>query len=390
MIILGLNSGTSADGLDLAVLEIPYSSATPVQYLAGKCVKYPPVLRNAVLRISDTRTVELSHLIYLDNLIGRFFGKSAARYLASLSRRGISVDAIASHGQTIRHLPAQTTFLGERVHGTLQIGSLETIATLTGTPVVGDFRQADVALGHEGAPITVAAMARLFGHPSKSRLIVNVGGMANYFYFPAGTSVSGIKAADTGPGNVLSDLLCRTLHGQQYDRDGTFASRGMVSRALLAYAMNRNRTAKKTTSTGREVFGAELADELIRRGRPLRLAKNDIIATGLEITVERLRRRLIPLIRKDSAIDKLYLTGGGVHNSFLVERLRQAFAPYEVGSVAELGFNPDLVEASAYAVMGHACLRSEPLPTQFGRHRSGDLLPICGRIVQPPVKRRGK
>ncbi|PWB68026.1 anhydro-N-acetylmuramic acid kinase, partial [candidate division GN15 bacterium] len=210
MVILGLNSGTSADGLDLAVLEISPSHVTPAKYLAGKCVAYPPHLRDAVLTLSDAHTADLNHLVYLDHALGEFYGTAAARFQAWLSHRGITIDAIGSHGQTVRHLPAPTTFLGRRVHGTLQIGSLEMIATLTGKPVIGDFRQADVALGHEGAPITVAAMARLFGHPSRSRLIVNIGGMANYFYFPAGFDVSEIRAADTGPGNVLSDLLCRT------------------------------------------------------------------------------------------------------------------------------------------------------------------------------------
>jgi len=386
MVILGLNSGTSADGLDLAVLRISSAAKDTTKYLAGKCVKYPLRLRNAVLKMSDAKTVELNHVIYLDNLLGRFYGTAAARFLADLARRGITVDAIASHGQTVRHLPAKTTFLGHRMHGTLQIGSLEMIATLTGKPVVGDFRQADVALGNEGAPITVAAMARLFGHRSQSRLIVNLGGMANYFYFPAGSTRLTIKAADTGPGNAVSDLLCRVLYGQQYDRDGIYASRGMVSRALLRVAMNRSSSGSRTISTGRELFGAEMVDDLIAQSRSLRLSKDDIIATGLEITVQGLRRRLLPLLRKDSRIDKLYLTGGGVHNSFLVSRLRQVLAPYHVVSVSELGFDPDLVEASAYAMMGQACLRSESLPTQFDRQRSTGIEPVSGRIVQPPVR----
>ena len=388
LVILGLNSGTSADGLDLAVLRISSQAGNAVKFLAGRSIKYPTTLREAILNMSDAKTVELNHLIYLDNILGKFYGTAAARFLTILAQRGITVDAIASHGQTVRHLPAKTMFLGHLVHGTLQIGSPEMIATLTGKPVVGDFRQADVALGNEGAPITVAAMARMFGHPTKPRLIVNIGGMANYFYFPAGLPGSTIRAADTGPGNVISDLLCRTLYSEQCDRNGIHASRGMVSRALLRFAMSRRFSGGRTKSTGRERYGAIMADELITRGRPLRLTKDDIIATGLEITVQGLRRHLLPLLRRNSEIDKLYLTGGGLHNSFLVDRLRQALAPCKVAGIADLGFDPDLVEASAYAVMGHACLRSMSLPTRFDRQPSTGIQPVSGRIVQPPHRLR--
>ena len=385
LVVLGMNSGTSADGLDLAVLQITSSRESSIKYLVGKCVPYPPKLREAVLHLSDAKSIQLEEIVYLDNLLGRFYGRQAARYIALLTKRGIAVDVVASHGQTVRHLPKKVRHLGESVHGTLQIGSLDMIAAITGKPVVGDFRQADIALGHEGAPITVAAMAKLFGHATKSRLILNVGGMANYFYFPAGLRSGTIRAADTGPGNVMADLLCRALYNREYDRDGVYASRGMVSRALLQFAVKNTLAVRKTHSTGREQFGASLAKVMIARGRSLRLTNDDIIATGLELTVEGVCRQVLPIMRSDRTIDKLYLTGGGVHNSFLVERLQQELSPCTVTSVAELGFDPDLVEASAYAVMGAATLRSEGLPTRFGGKRVR-FEPVLGKIAQPPVR----
>lgn len=385
LVVLGMNSGTSADGLDLVVLQISSSHGSTIKFLAGRCVPYPPKLREAVIRISDAKSIPLEDLVYLDNLLGRFYGRQAARYIALLTKRGITVDVVASHGQTVRHLPNKVRHLGQSVHGTLQIGSLEMIAALAGKPVVGDFRQADIALGHEGAPITVAAMAKLFGRATRSRLILNVGGMANYFYFPAGLHSGKIMAADTGPGNVIADLLCRALYNREYDGNGAYASRGMVSRALLQFAVKNTLASRRTHSTGREQFGANLAKAMIARGRKLKLTNDDIIATGLELTVEGVRRHVLPIMRSDRAIDKLYLTGGGVHNSFLVERLRQELAPCMVTSVAELGFDPDLVEASAYAVMGAACLRSEGLPTRFGGRRER-FKPVLGKIAQPPVR----
>jgi anhydro-N-acetylmuramic acid kinase len=159
----------------------------------------------------------------------------------------------------------------------------------------------------------------------------------------------------------------------------------MVSRALLQYALRKTAVGRQTRSTGRELYGAKLAAELIERGRNLRLTKNDILATGLELTVERVRRHLLPIVRRDRTIDKLYLTGGGIHNNFLTERLRQELAPCDVAGVAELGFDPDLVEASAYAVMGEACLRSRALPTRFHGKRES-LEPVLGKIAQPPKR----
>ena len=385
LVILGMNSGTSVDGLDLAALQITSLPSFKIRFLAGKGIPYPAGLREAVLKMSDSTSIQPNDLIYLDNLLGRFYGRQATRYIASLAKRGISVDAIASHGQTVRHLPKKVKRLGESVHGTLQIGSLEMIATITGRTTVGDFRQAAVALGNEGAPITVAAMARLFGDSHRSRLILNIGGMANYFYFPSRSGSIGIKAADTGPGNAIVDLLSRALYNRQYDRNGAYASRGMVSRALLQYALRKTAVGSQSRSTGRELYGAKLAAELIERGRSLRLSKNDILATGLELTVEGVRRHLLPIVRRDRTIDKLYLTGGGIHNNFLTERLRQELAPCDVAGVAELGFDPDLVEASAYAVMGEACLRSRALPTRFHGKRES-LEAVLGKIAQPPKR----
>lgn len=385
-VILGLNSGTSADGLDLAALKFSGSSSSPLKFLAGVCQPYPAGLKQCILDVSHSTILRLETLIYLDNALGRFYGEAAQRFMRKLKKNGISVDAVASHGQTVRHLPRPTKFLGQSVHGTLQIGSLEQIAARTGTVVVGDFRQADVALGHEGAPITISAMARLFGHQRKSRLILNIGGMANYFYFPARSQESAIRAADTGPGNSLSDLLCQKLWGKPYDRSGLIAASGRVSNALLDIILKEPFYKGRCRSTGRETFGEAMADKLLAAGRRLKISHADIVRSAVEGTVYGITHALEPILKADRSIDKLYLTGGGVHNSFLSRQLRDKLAPLEVCSIAELGFDPDLVEASAYAVMGWTCLRSMPLPTVFDRKDNQRLMPVLGKIVQPPVQ----
>ena len=186
LVVLGLNSGTSADGLDLAVVKIlreitGRSGTSRYRLLAGRTVRYPERIHRLILAAADTTDTPINEIIRLDNLLGQFYGRTARVFIAQLAGQGIKVDAVASHGQTIRHLPRPSAIAGYTVRGTLQLGSLAQIAALTGRVTVGDFRQGDIALGGEGAPITPAATAELFADREQARLIVNVGGMSNYF-----------------------------------------------------------------------------------------------------------------------------------------------------------------------------------------------------------------
>ncbi len=382
--ILGLNSGTSADGLDLAVVTIPRNSRKQVTFLHGTQRAYPKAMRELILRLADSKNTSLEEVVRLDSILGQFYGKTAAAYLKSLAKKRIKVDAIASHGQTVRHLPNAVRLAGHSAHGTLQVGSPALIAAIAGRVTVGDVRQADVALGNEGAPITVAAVARLFGDQKESRLIVNVGGMANYFYLPAGMRSDKVRAADCGPGNVLSDLLCQKLYGQQYDRDGHHARKGTCSQRLISLVTGMSFFRSNTVSTGREQFGQDLANRLAREGKRLKLSKDDLLASAIEITAYGICRKAALLARKDRKIRKLYLTGGGAYNSFLKERIAAGLGSIEVGTVAELGMDPSLTEACSYAVIGATCLWSQAMPTRFGSGKQ-QKLPILGAIVQPPV-----
>jgi anhydro-N-acetylmuramic acid kinase len=374
--ILGINSGTSADGIDLAVVRC--RTGQPIRFIDGTTIPYSRAIRSLILETADTPTTSVERLIRLDNLLGITFGNAAAKFIHQLKRRRIPIDAIASHGQTVRHIPTPVKLAGIAVHGTLQLGSLDQIAARTGKIVVGDFRQADIALGNEGAPITVAAVARIFGSSRESRLVLNVGGMANYFYLPSNSTR--IIAEDTGPGNVLSDLLTHRLFGRRYDRNGALAAKGCASLQLLKAVQSASH---HTRSTGRELYGAALADKLMAQGTKLRLSHHDLLATAVELTVETIAARIAPILRKDRSIRKLYLTGGGIHNSFLRQRLHGRLS-LPVTTVTELGMDPDLVEAASFAVMGAACLRSEPMRTQFKGADSQKVKPISGRIVQPP------
>ena len=387
LVVVGLNSGTSADGLDMAALRFGSSKKKEtIKLLAARTRRFDSVLRQTILDITDAARVSLNELVSLDNMLGIFFGRAAASFVKHLRRKGIMVDAIASHGQTIRHLPATMTIGKYRVHGTLQLGSPDQISVLTGKPVVADFRQADVALGGEGAPITVEAMRRLFADKHESRLIVNIGGMANYFYFPKGGDRWRTRAADCGPGNVLCDILSTRLFGEKYDRGGRRAGSGSVCDKLLTVLLERRFFKNTRNSTGREEFGPALVDRIMSSGRRFGISDGDIMATTAELTTVSIINRLRPLVRGDRATRKLYLTGGGSHNKFFVRRLQDCFPDIDVCTVKELGFNPDIVEAASFAVIGRAALCSQAMPTRFDGRRKQKLQPVLGRIVQPPQK----
>ena len=381
--LLGLNAGTSADGLDLAVVRVDRSKdGYRVRPLTGATRKYPAALRRELIALADSPVAGLEQAIRIDQALGKFFGKTALSCMRRWAEDGIRIDAIASHGQTVRHLPEPVRLAGFSVRGSLQLGNPEQIAAITERTVIADFRQADIAVGHEGAPITTPAMIRMMSDPGESRLVVNIGGMANFFYLPAARLKRPYLAADCGPGNSLSDLTCRKFFGEPFDRNGRRALAGTVSRRLLALLEAEPFFRDRQISTGRESFGPALLERVIRQGRRLKLSSADIHATVAEITPLAIARRLGWLIRRDRTLNKLYLTGGGSRNRFFVRRLDAMLDGITVGTVAELGFDPDLVEAIAYAVLGEATLRSEGLATIGGDRRA--VKPVLGRIIQPP------
>lgn len=385
--IIGLNSGTSADGVDLSAIRYsPRGRQAEITYVAGTHRTYTTSIRTAVLKASCAELLAPEELMSLDNELGRFYGSAAAAFVKKLSREKFTVDALASHGQTVRHRPAAPRTYGRRTNSTLQLGSLEHIATATGKVVVGDFRQADIAIGHEGAPITVAAMAQLFRSRTEPRLIVNIGGIANFFYLPAGSGFDKVRAGDCGPGNSLLDLLSSRLYGEPYDHHGRRAETGNVSEPLLRQLMSHPFFRSHTVSTGREVFGFGLVKKILSVGKRRSLKREDLIATAAEFTAGAIAHKIEPFFKRDRRLAKLYLTGGGEKNTFVKKRLAEHLPGITPVSIAELGIDPRYVEATAYAVMGAATLFGRPVRTVFVDNRPQTVQPVPGKIVQPPVK----
>ncbi len=380
----GLNAGTSADGLDLAAVSIARKAGKfKISLKMGRTVPYPKPLAISVRKAVTQGIDTIDEFIILDRKLGQFYGEQAKIFCRTLKQKGFKTNIVASHGQTIRHLPGRVRFGGKSESGTLQAGHPETIAALTGVLTVADFRQADIGSGGEGAPITSGPMWHLFSDKKESRLLVNIGGIANYFYFPGGKPVDLIEAGDCGPGNSLLDIIAGRFFRRKYDRDGYVASRGQISQRLLSILMSDNYLkGKYGPSTGRERFGEKFVNGLVHNARKLKLNKYDIMATAAELTAVSIAAKISRII-KDDKITSIYTFGGGARNKFLIKRLRKNLPGTELISVDTIGYNADYLEAACYAIMGAMTIWSLPVNPKHvtGAHSKV----IAGRIIQSPA-----
>lgn len=381
-VVVGLNSGTSADGLDLAAVKINLSAKTPIiKFINGATIRYPKKLGNLIDDAIGNRINSVDAIIELDRKLGFFYGQQAYKFCRELAKKKIYPDIVASHGQTIRHLPGKLKIGRKSESGTLQLGHPETVANQTGLLTVADFRQADIAAGGEGAPITCWAMRHLFSSKSESRMLINIGGIANYFLIPKKSSPKKMIAADCGPGNSLIDLITSKYFGKRIDYGGRLASQGKISFRLLTILLADNfLKGKYGPSTGKERFGEKFAKKIISYGSKMKLNKHDILATTTELTAIGIANSIEKIVKKIN-LKTIYLLGGGTLNRFLIKRLEANIPDVRFFSVDRLGFNPDYLEAVCYAIMGAGAISG--LPTVDGSITGARENNLGGRIVQP-------
>jgi anhydro-N-acetylmuramic acid kinase len=381
-VVIGLNSGTSADGLDLTAVRItPSKPRFGGKLLAGKTVPYPKAIQKRLADAIDNRIDSIDDLIRLDRELGCFFGDQARRYAQFLLGKGIKAHLIASHGQTVRHLPGKVVIGKKKESGTLQMGHPETIAERTGLVTIADFRQADIASGGEGAPITSMAMWHLFSSDREDRMLINIGGIANYFLLPKGRPAGGMLSADCGPGNSLLDIISRRCFEKKYDRNGHLAAKGSISKRLLSILMADNYLkGKYGPSTGRERFGERFVEKIFKVSSGLRLSRHDILATATELTAVSIARSVRAHLGRLNP-KTVHLFGGGLKNRHLIERLESNLPDVSFFSIDRLGFDPHYLEAVCYALMGVMTIYSisAGLPDITGAAKKT----VGGRIVQP-------
>lgn len=380
--LLGLNSGTSADGVDAAVVRFEGETPTlALKILAWVHRAYPLRLKKALESLYAQGRAPLDLLCALPYEIGDVFAMTALDALQAAGLSGNDIDVCGSHGQTIYHLAADAARDRALPVSTWQMGEASLIATRLGCPVASDFRAADIASGGQGAPLTPVLDDLLFRSAGKTRVRLNIGGIANLTWLPPVTQsgVPGLIAFDTGPGNTLIDSLIRRLTGgaEHCDRDGERALRGHVDEALLARMLaDPYFTVAPPKSTGRELFSADWLEGYGVND------SDDSVATVTALTpasiVHALREHLPPV----PPIDEVIVHGGGARNPAIMEGLRARLAPsIRIATVDEFGLAPETIEPLLFAVLAWRCLRREPtfLPGATGMRRPA----VLGKLSWP-------
>ncbi len=349
--VIGLMSGTSADGVDVALVEISGSGlTTEIALKIFETIPYKPEIRARIFDLFNVETARVDEICEMNFVLGKLFAEST---LAVLEKSGVSpahVDLIGSHGQTIHHMPSAST------PATLQIGEPAVIAHETGIPTIADFRVADIAAGGEGAPLIAYPDYLLFHNPTQTIGLLNIGGIANLTVLPAGKGIEAVHASDTGPGNMILDACVEKITdgSKQYDENGELARQGTVCKDLLDNWLTHPffaLTPPKTT--GREMFGTTFADECLQQIRTNGISDNDGLATLTALTVESISRYYTHFIADNSPIDILYVSGGGAQNPLLMEGLAERFNPIPVVDVAEIGLSGDAKEAIGFAILAN-------------------------------------
>ncbi|MET0395484.1 MAG: anhydro-N-acetylmuramic acid kinase [Longimicrobiaceae bacterium] len=359
MLIVGLMSGTSLDGVDAALVEIDGEGADDVRFRLVHWLTAPfdEARREAIHGAILAGSAELLCGLHAD--LGEWLGEAVERVCDEAGVARQRVDAVGSHGQTVWHRPPA----GARRGATLQLGDPATIAERTGIAVVSDFRTRDMAAGGQGAPLVPWVDRLLFSLPDRARALQNIGGIGNVTWVPPRGSAADLLAFDTGPGNALMDTAVEIATGGRmtYDRDGRLGAQGQVDEDLLADLLRHPYfAAEPPKSTGREEFGRPFVERLVSATAPEGDRDwLDLVATLTELTARSIadayRRWLVP-----RGVEQVVLTGGGALNPTLVRRIRSLLDPLEVVGGEVLGVDPECKEAVAFAVLAWAHLRGIP------------------------------
>ena len=378
--IIGLMSGTSLDGLDIAVCNIRNSgTATSLSLEKFTTVPYKDEFRKEIRTIFAKREIDFQQLCLLNPYIGITHGKMI---LATLENWGINpseIDLIASHGQTVFHAPQKQHQLSQYPNATLQIGEGDHIAVQTGIITVSDFRQKHIAAGGEGAPLAVYGDYYLFSKKDENRILLNMGGIANFTFLPGHLNAAAVFTTDTGPGNTLLDYFTRKLFDKPFDENGEIAASGNVNELILDELKSRpffDLPFPKTT--GPEVFNFEFVENAIEKTGLTSLSNEDLIATLTQLSADTIVDAIKTCIEAGQEY-KIYASGGGAHNPVLMQAISSALAE-PVGLIDELGISGDAKEAVLFAVLANETVAG--VRSDFGK-KEGVPSVSMGKISFP-------
>ena len=354
MIVAGIMSGTSADGIDVALVQITPGKLKPkLTLLAHEGFRFPAPLRRAVLSAMNAAAISTAELARLNWRLGIAHAEAVS---ATLECHPLIIDLIGCHGQTLYHQPRAATYAGRSFACTWQAGEAQVIAGTLGIPVVSNFRPADMVAGGQGAPLVPLLDYVMFAHPKRGRVLQNIGGIANLTAIPAGATSDAAIAFDTGPGNMVIDALTQELYGKPFDRDGGFAAQGTVLKLVLERALRDPYFQLKPPRTaGREQFGREYAAKFLAACQRNSKKLEDALATATALTAETIAqsyKRFAKRKMANSGVDYI-VSGGGARNRTLMAMLARRLEPIgcELAVSEDFGMPAEAKEAAAFALL---------------------------------------
>jgi anhydro-N-acetylmuramic acid kinase len=354
MTVAGIMSGTSADGIDVAVMRIAPGRPHPkLALVAHEGFSFPASLRRAVLAAMNAASTSTAELARLNWRLGLAYAEAVS---ATVERHNVKLDLIGCHGQTLYHQPRAESYAGRRFTCTWQLGEAAVIAAITGVPVISNFRPADMIAGGQGAPLVPLLDYVLFADRKRGRVLQNIGGIANLTAIPAGADANKVIAFDTGPGNMVIDWLAKQLFNRKFDRNGGIAARGNVLKAVLAGALRNSYFKQKPPRTaGREQFGREYAAKFLKSCQLQSKRPEDALATATALTAETIARSYKAFAQRGmrgSGVDYI-VSGGGARNATLMAMLAQRLEPLgcELAASEQFGLPAEAKEAAAFALL---------------------------------------
>ena len=356
-IIIGLMSGTSLDGLDVALCSFTGSGLnTNIKLLQFETVPFDVDFKNEIKNVFSKKQVDLEKLTLLNPYIGLQHATIINDLLKKWNIKNDDVDIIASHGQTIYHAPKILHGQNKFGNATLQIGDGDHIAVATGIITISDFRQKHIAAGGEGAPLAVYGDYLIFGKKGEDRILLNIGGIANFTFLPGSMNASKVFSTDVGPGNTMMDAyMQQQFQGKYYDENAAIAKQGKINEALLQ-ALKENDFFKKDfpKTTGPELFNLHYLMQAQEQSNTNNISVNDVMATLNKFSADMIVTAMMQSMKTDNFI--IYSSGGGMHNPLLMQHIQEQLPNMIFKTTKDLNINPDAKEAVLFAVLANEAL----------------------------------
>lgn len=380
--IIGLMSGTSLDGLDVALCRLKGSGLkTEIDLLQFETISYDNQFKNKIRAIFSKRIVDLEQICLLNGWIALKHAGIVLNCLKKWQLEPSQIDLIASHGQSIYHAPKFSHPQDEFNNGTLQIGDGDHLAVATGIITISDFRQKHIAAGGEGAPLAVYADYFIFSKKDENRILLNIGGIANFTYLPGNLKVDTIFSTDTGPGNTLMDAYVQKYFEIPYDKDSTIATKGTINESLLHQLLQHSFFEKGfPKTTGPELFNLLYFENAVSQAGIESLSHFDVMATLNRFSAITIVDAINKTIDHSEPIS-IYASGGGMHNSLLMQHIQSMLTSCSFYSTEALKINPDAKEAVLFAILANETVAGGNI--QIGKTNGGNPSVSMGKISFP-------